>query len=225
MNVLTFRVIRNSDYSTLRFKAKKLVCAGFAGRDQASVRRHVEELAKIGVQPPDATPTVYFLDANLLTTSEEIVVPSSATSGEVEAVLLQHYSGWYIGVGSDHTEREVEKTDVIKAKNLCPKPVSRSLWRYEDVRDHSDQLMISSWCLGSKLKKLYQKGSLAELIPLEQLVHRFGIEGEGTVLFGGTIPLQTGLMYSRRLWLEILDPVLDRHLRHTYVVKVKDKEP
>ncbi len=45
--------------AALPFEAERLVIAGWAGRDETAVRRHIEELAELGVPPPSRTPLFY----------------------------------------------------------------------------------------------------------------------------------------------------------------------
>ncbi|MFJ5900842.1 DUF2848 family protein [Streptomyces sp. NPDC093064] len=97
-----------------------LVVAGYTGRDLTAVRHHIEELAAIGVPEPDKIPAFYELDANLLSTNHEIEVDGTATSGEVEPVLIRANGRYYLTVGSDHTYRKLERFDIHASKAACP---------------------------------------------------------------------------------------------------------
>ena len=101
------------------FKPKELVIAGWTGRDQAALQKHIRELEAIGVKPPKTTPIFYRVAANLLTTASEIQVSGADTSGEVEFVLLNTSSGIRVAVGSDHTDRKAETIGVSLSKQLC----------------------------------------------------------------------------------------------------------
>ena len=66
-----------------------VVNAGYSGRNEESVRAHIDELANDGIEAPDAVPTTYELAPNVLLTdpvlsesSEETrrVRPGSASS-------------------------------------------------------------------------------------------------------------------------------------------------
>ena len=49
-----------------RFTARRLLVAGFTGRDPEAVRRHVEELAREGVPPPKRVPDVFVANPTTL---------------------------------------------------------------------------------------------------------------------------------------------------------------
>jgi len=68
------------------FPIAELVIAGWTGRDEAALRKHIEELEAIGVKPPKTTPIFYRVAASLLTFADEIQVSGPDTSGEVEFV-------------------------------------------------------------------------------------------------------------------------------------------
>jgi hypothetical protein len=51
------------------YASTQLVIAGWAARDEAAVKHHIEELAEIGV-PPSSVPLFYRTAASLLTQSE-----------------------------------------------------------------------------------------------------------------------------------------------------------
>ena len=60
-------------------------------------------------------------------------------------MLLGHDGRLWVGVGSDHTDREVETYGVAVSKQMCDKPIGSELWAYEDVVEHWDQLVLRSW--------------------------------------------------------------------------------
>ena len=68
---------------------QQLIIAGWTGRDEAALRKHIKELEEIGVKPPKTTPIFYRVSANLFCHAEEIQVSGPDTSGEVEFVLIQ----------------------------------------------------------------------------------------------------------------------------------------
>jgi hypothetical protein len=67
------------------------------------------------------------------------------TSGEAEAVLLVAGNDIWVAVGSDHTDRELDKVNIVASKQVCPKPVSAEVWRYADARERWDSLALRSW--------------------------------------------------------------------------------
>ncbi len=65
-----------------------------------------------------------------------------SSGGEVEFVLLQHGGRLWVGAGSDHTDREVEKYGVTVSKQMCEKPIASTFWAYDDVAPHWDRLLL-----------------------------------------------------------------------------------
>ena len=110
----------------------QLVVAGYTGRDAAAVQHHIDELAAIGVPPPASVPMLYRLDRALVTSDGSHAVPSAETSGEVEPVFVRSGGRWYLGVGSDHTDRGLERDSVERSKAVCVKPVGRHVVRLPD---------------------------------------------------------------------------------------------
>src|SRR4051812_29495319 len=111
------------DGGEIAFEPGSLVIAGFTGRNRDAVAAHVDELARLGVPEPAGIPAFYPLSPRLLSVEPEILVSSTATSGEVEPVLFCANGSWYVGVGSDHTARDLERVDIGLSKAACPKVV------------------------------------------------------------------------------------------------------
>lgn len=209
-----------SGTSQLKFNARHLVCAGFTGRDQASVRKHLLELESMGVSAPKKIPVAYHVPEDLLTTGGEIRVDGNMTSGEVECVALFDGGGIYITVGSDHTDRDIERSDIQKSKEACPKVIAGRVWPFAEVAPHWDRLEIASYdCTGGQ-DVLYQVGALAQLLTPEAVIEKGGLVTDGLVLFCGTLPLVSGQMrYAERFRMELRDPVLKRSIVHDYFVR------
>ncbi|MBN3002904.1 hypothetical protein HNO92_003934 [Chromobacterium alkanivorans] len=206
----------------LKFSPAQLIIAGWTGRDRAAVEHHIRELEALGVRPPASTPCFYPLSHQLLTTAAELEVPRAHSSGEVECVLLADADDLYVGVGSDHTDRQVEAYDVTVSKQMCAKPIGSQLWRFDEVLPHWDQLRMRSWRSRNGARELYQEGSVASLLHPLTLIERYG-QGQplpvGAVLFGGTLAVKAPLGHGDAFELELHDPVLGRSLRHAYRVK------
>jgi hypothetical protein len=195
---------------------KELVIAGWTGRDEAALHKHIKELEEIGVKPPKSTPIFYRVSAHLLTNENEIQVSGPDTSGEVEFVLFSTSDGLKVAVGSDHTDRKAETIGVSLSKQLCAKPVSRAMWRYAEVKPHWDKLVLRAWADG----KLYQEGPVSAMRSPEDLMQRYGKLPVGHAMFGGTLAAQGGIRPAARFRMELEDPVLKRKLEHEYAVKV-----
>lgn len=200
-----------------------LVVAGWTGRDRAAVEHHIKELEAIGVKRPRTTPCFYRVGASLLTVDDVIEVPGTDSSGEVEFVLVALRDGLCVGVGSDHTDRKVEAYGVTVSKQMCPKPVSASLWRLSEVEDHWDQLILRSYTIAQGVRRLYQEGSVASMMQPRELLRQYQVHaGEfavGSAMYCGTLPVIGPIGGGDRFEVEIEDPVAGRKLTHGYAIK------
>ncbi len=209
------------------FEMRRMVNAGYTGRDQEKVRRHIEELKKEGVPAPHSTPTAYEMITQLLYFDDEIEVVSEKTSGEAEYVLLCWGEEVFVGVGSDHTDRELESVSIIKSKQVCPNVMSHRIWRLKEIRKEWDEMVLRSWTKDEEGKKiLYQEAPLATMMTPEDLMDF--VKGQsidqdlhGTVIFSGTLPLVTGqFIYGPFFEMELYNPRTERKLHCHYQVRL-----
>ena len=213
----------------ISFEALDLVMAGWTGRDEAAVRHHIEELEALGVAPPSKTPLFYRVDPALLTGAvEEIKVVGETTSGEAEVVILSMADGLWVGLGSDHTDRGFEAHSVQRSKQLCRKPMAETLWSYDEVIDHWDELTLRAHIVENGERVLYQEGKLGSIRRPEELMaayrEEFGHSGDiplptGTALFSGTVPAIGGIRSSTCFEMELDDPVRTRSLGHRFSIE------
>ncbi|HEX2567901.1 MAG TPA: DUF2848 domain-containing protein [Burkholderiales bacterium] len=199
---------------------RELVIAGWTGRDEQALRKHIKELEELGVKPPMTTPIFYRVAASLLTTATEIQVSGPDTSGEVEFVLMKTESELRVTVGSDHTDRKAETINVSLSKQLCAKPVGRDSWRYDEVKPHWEQLILRSYIPEGGKRVLYQEGQVSAMRSPEDLMQRYGGLQPGYAMFGGTFAAKGGIRPAERFIMELEDPVLKRKLTHEYAIKV-----
>jgi hypothetical protein len=207
----------------LALGVENLIIAGWTGRDAAATEHHIAELEAIGVRRPRTIPCFYRVGANLLTGAPIIDVAGHDSSGEAEFVLIAAADGLHVGVGSDHTDRKAETYGVTLAKQMCPKPIGRELWRFADVEAHWDQLVLRSWLTCDGRRELYQEGSVAGMLAPRDLLRRYAGDGgapaAGSVMFCGTLAARGGIRGGARFEIELEDPVLARCLRHAYGVR------
>ena len=198
-----------------------LMIAGWTGRDPEHVERHIRELEAIGVRRPARTPEFYRVTPSLLSTNDVIGAPPTST-GEVEFVLLNVNGELCVSVGSDHTDREMERVDITAAKEACGKPIAPLAWRYDDVAAHWDDLEIRSVVEIDGRRRLHQEGRVAAMLAPMDLIACFesdvGAFAPGTALFGGTLSALGPLEPADAFEIELTDPVLRRTLRHRYRV-------
>lgn len=186
-----------------------LLVIGYAGRDQASVQHHIDELAAIGIAPPPHVPMVYDLSPELVTSGSSFTVAGARTSGEVEPVLVRAGGDWYLALGSDHTDRELEAEDIRTSKAVCPKPVSRTAILLDgdpaigDLDAAWDAIAVTSAIDGVA----YQQGTLAALrVPSDLIAHAIASGPAGDlVIFCGTVPLIDGAFRYGALFSATMD--------------------
>lgn len=183
------------DGAPLEFLVRRVLVAGYTGRDTQQVQAHIAELERQGIPAPDRFPTLYPLDASWATTDTELVWASRRVSGEVEPALLfrsDSLEDTLVSVIVDFTDREEERLSIARAK-LLPKPLSARVWRYADVAGFWDEIAIRSWAAPGPDRELYQSGTLAQLLAPPDLLAKLDLSRglEGTVLLMGTLPLRS----------------------------------
>jgi hypothetical protein len=195
-----------------------LTVAGWTGRDAAAVEHHIAELAEIGVPRPSAVPLYYRCAPSLLTQADRIAALGTETSGEAEPFLLRAGGALWLGLGSDHTDRGLEAHSVAHSKQICAKPVARSLWAYEPLADRLDALELRSWISEAGGWTLYQEGTLAAIRPLAGLLAASPL-AEGEAMLCGTLPARGGVRPSASWRMELRDPAAGRALKLAYAVE------
>jgi hypothetical protein len=200
---------------------KNLVIAGWTGRNVAALEAHIKELEAIGVKRPKSVPIFYRVARSLLTTDDAIEVMADKSSGEVEFVLYALDDGLWLGVGSDHTDRKAEAVGVSLSKQMCAKPVSREVWRLDDVAAHWDKLVLRSYVNVGAERRLYQEGSVKAMRPPTELFRLYGGGAlpAGTAMFCGTLAVHGVITPSDAFEMELEDPVLGRKITHSYRIK------
>lgn len=223
MKTLALTVESRTGSSPLTAAIDELVIGGWAGRDKAAMEHHMAELEALGVKRPTSTPVYYRVAAARLTTDPVIEDVGANSSGEVEAVLFVSGGKTYVGVGSDHTDRQVETYGISVSKQVCDKPVAAAVWPYEEVAGHWDELILRSFAVIDGERRLYQEGPISGLLAPEDLIRGFNGAGtlpDGTAIFGGTMPAIGGIQMASRFEGELEDPVLRRSIRFGYDLKI-----
>jgi hypothetical protein len=215
---------RKLDLSTI----KNLVVAGWTGRNTAALEAHIKELEALGVKRPKSVPIFYRNAVTLLTTAPEIQVVGDKSSGEVEFVLFSLDDGFWVGIGSDHTDRQAETINVTLSKQMCGKPVGPLLWRYDEIKPHWDKLTLRSFVPGEGGKRrLYQEGPVTNMRSPEELIRLYTGSDKlppGTAMFCGTFAVHGGISSGGTFDMELEDPVLGRKLTHSYrIVSLPDE--
>jgi len=206
------------------FEIGGVVLGGYTGRDQESVRRHIAELAAHGVPAPEQAPAFYSATPNVVVADAAIDVLGGETSGEAEFIMLRAGGELFVGVGSDHTDRALERESVRYAKQVCPKVVSREVWRYADVATHWERVTLRSFT-GTE-RRLYQEGPAAEMLDPEDILartqQRTGRGLDDVLVFSGTLPLVGELSFGERFEVELVDETNGERLSVQYHINVID---
>jgi len=229
---LSLYLEKDDQVEKIHFEIRRMINAGYTARDQEVVKKHVEELKKEGIPAPESTPTAYgvntrsiYLDNEI----DEIEVIGNKTSGEAEFVLLCHGKDIYVGVGSDHTDRELEVASIIKSKQICPNLISRHVWDLKEARKDWDEMILRSWVKDDKgMKILYQEAPLSKMMTPEDLMafvkNKMDDKNlDGVVIYSGTIPILTEeTNYNNYFEVELFNPKTGKKLGLTYGIKVLD---
>lgn len=219
MTPLALTVHARDGRRTIDLLPRDLVIAGWTGRDHAAVMHHIEDLAALGVPPPATVPMFYRVAAGLLTAAPAIQVVGTGSTGEAECVLFADAGGVLVGVGSDHTDRQLECHSVALSKQVCHKPVGPDAWPLGEVHDHWDELILRSHAVIRGTRVLYQEGAVSALRDPLDLVGRYSGTtrlATDSVMFCGTLPARVDIEFADRFEMELVDPVLGRTLHHGY---------
>jgi len=195
----------------LEVEVRRVIAAGYTGRDADQVRRHIEELKRHGVPAPETFPVFFNIAPEWLTTAGDLGSVVATASGEAEPVLLfpsDTFEDAVVAVGSDLTDRNLERESVERSKQIA-KPISREIWRYKDVAKCWNEIQLRSWT--DAPEQPYQAGTLANLREPRDLVAKLTAAQagrlSGTVLFMGTIPLNVeGFRFAPFFGCELIRP-------------------
>lgn len=207
-----------NDNERLDCSIDQLVVAGWTGRNSDAVKHHIDELAQLGIAPPSTVPLYYRVSDSLLTQSPTIQVLGSGSSGEIEPLILRQRDKWYLGLGSDHTDRELESHSVAASKQACVKPVAKQVWELDSVINHLDDILLRCSIREKHETVLYQSGSLAAIKPLQSLIDDVNLS-ENAAMLCGTLAAIGSVRPATEYHMELEDPILNRTITLTYKVK------
>lgn len=229
MSCMNFTVHNKEGESPLNLEFERVFAIGYAGRNMEKTMEHIRELEReLGVPAPKKIPTIFQCGNYVLTQERDLAFVGEKSCGEVEYVIVIRQGKIYIGVGSDHTDRELEAASVPKAKQICAKPICGELWDYEEMKDHWDGIRLRSWQTVDGAEVLYQDGTLADILPVEVILKELeervgGIDN--CVIFSGTVPVCDGFKYGTNFRYEMEDEVLGRKLASDYnVIAISEEE-
>lgn len=214
------------DGEAVRLSVGRTFNAGYSGRDEEAVQAHIDELVEEGLSEPEEVPVLYELAPyTVLVDPGEVSVVGPDTSGEAEFALLVTGDDTYMVAASDHTDRDLETESIPKSKQVAPNVLSERAWRFDDVRDHWDDIELRAWNTRDGERERYQETTLAEILPPEEILDivrdRHGGPLDGAAVLSGTVATVSGEVFpGSRFEVELHDPVLDRTLSVGYDVNV-----
>jgi hypothetical protein len=223
MKTMNFTLVTKEGRKELRVDFDKVLAIGFAGRDQVKAMEHIHELEKLGVKAPESIPVLYPVADLLVTDEDYIQVLGDKSSGEAEFLIILQGGKIYIGLGSDHTDRDLESVSIAKSKQICAKPLSNEVWLYDEVKDHWDELKLVSWQVQNEKEVKYQEGKVSEILRVEKIIEEVSktySDTDNMIMFSGTVPLLDGFVYGDSFRCELQDEVLQRKIAHEYKVEV-----
>lgn len=215
--MLTFEL---PDGSTETVSPTLVLNAGYAGRNQEEVTRHIAELAELGVPAPAVTPALYPISPYLAQQTDTVHVQHARTSGEAEwalVILGDAADDILLTAACDHTDRDLETHSVAWSKNAAPDVLGSQAWRLADVADRIDTITLQAWVDGGTP---IQTGTLGDLLAPDYwlgVLRERGLFQRGTVLLSGTISMNAGVDQFAESWkVELGDPATGRTVACEY---------
>lgn len=195
-------------------------CIGYTGRNKEKTLEHIKELKEIGIPEPREIPALYPVRLSSLNQLGQMDVIGKKTSGEAEIVLL-FGDETYITVGSDHTDRGLETVDINKSKQVCDKPLAKQAWKLSDVKEHWDELELSSEVFINNDWVPYQHHKISAIIPYEEIVQYLKdhhVPFKNSIVFAGTVPLLDGFKFGDKFKVRLSDPIQDKAIETEYTI-------
>lgn len=224
MRTLHFQSQSAGADASLALDIDTLVIAGWTGRDSAAIAHHIDELKAIGIPPPSTVPLFYRVSIGLLTQEPCIQVVGNASSGEIEPVIIRARGELWLTLGSDHTDRDLERHGIALSKQACAKPVARTVWRFDERVDRLDRLELRASIGEGDAREAYQDGTLERIRALPGLLadmHRAtGLpERDGIAMFCGTLPAIGPIRGAARFGGTLRDPDTAREIALDYRIE------
>lgn len=224
-------VLRNGRLVQESFRFVRMYNLGFTIRDPAKMQAHLDEVAKAGVAVTkvEKPPLILPISDWALSTETQVSAQRERTSGEVEIVTIVRGGELFVGVGSDHTDRTLEATDIPWSKQVCANVLAPVVWPWADVRGHWDEVLLQSDVTVEGRAIPYQRAGAAEFWTPEEMVR--SLEGRieppkgDYLLFSGTVvSLDHTLNFADTWTIRMIDPVGRQTIEHTYRVPVLSGE-
>lgn len=195
----------------LSFTPERVYNLGSATVESASAVAHQQEVADVGVQIAFDVPAprVYPMTPSSVTTDEMVGSHHGRTSGEAEIVLLVDGDEMYVGIGSDHTDRELERTSIIWSKQYSPSVLGRRVWSWRYLERHWDDLVVESTVDGVAYQSSKASVFLAPPAILDRLAERAVRLPSSYLVFCGTYTSIDNTIRFGRTWSATLRNTVD----------------
>ena len=117
---------------------------------------------------------------------------------------MSPWCGLWIGLGSDHTDSKAETFGITLSKQLCDKPIATTFWRFGDINDHWDAIVLRAYITNGGKRELYQEGTLAKMLTVGRALK----EEDGA---GAVVMVCAGMARHRKpledaLGIPVIDP-------------------
>lgn len=215
-------VSRDASCKELALDLHAVLNLGSATRSDAVAKQHRDEVLLHGVHVATHVPAprLYPIAVPAVGTDDVVEVHTEETSGEVEIVLILA-DRLYVGVGSDHTDRALERASIPWSKQACSNVLAPEIWPFDELADDWDRCVLRSWVDG----RLYQEVGVDAFLRPEDILgivadRAPGFPKTNAMIFCGTIvSVDKRLGFGRRWEFEMTDPAGDRTIRHGYDVR------
>lgn len=204
---------------------ERLINLGSATRSAAEAQAHQREVAEEGIRIAFDVPAprIYPISLVNLTSDDTVTVHGPRTSGEVEIVLIDD-GELLVSVGSDHTDRDLERHSIVWSKQACANVMARTSWLWSDVEDHWDSVTLACDIDGEPYQRMPASVFLDPPSIIETVRSRTFLADESIVVFCGTYAsIDRKIRFGDRWSFRMDDPILDRSISHDYrVVNLMD---
>lgn len=221
MTTLRLRVAAPGGDEPLSASPTRLYNLGSATVDSTAAEAHQREVADVGVRIAFdvSAPRIYPMAVGSVTTDDVVGVHSGHTSGEAEVVLLVSGGELYVGVGSDHTDRELERLSIIWSKQYSPSVLGGRVWRWADVEPVWDRLVLESTVDG----ELYQSSPASVFLAPPEILKVLGervteLPASYLVFCGTYTSIDNRIRHGERWTAALRDPETGARLDLSYRV-------
>jgi hypothetical protein len=156
------------------------------------------------------------LPVDRLTMDNGFQVTAEDTTADAAIALIGAGAGMLIGIASDH-RGALAGSDRL----ACAKPICREVWRFADVADHAERLIVRSGAVTRDRTVALQGSALADWPSIPDVIA--AVAG-GPALPPGHAVLYTGLPRADAKGAVIFDialedPVCGREIAHRYTLR------